>query len=290
MDTLTILWHTLTGSVDSSVANSASGLLESHAKAMDMPQLLALAAAMGWASGMRLYLVLFVAGLAGKFGWIPLPAALHLLEHPALLAGSGFMLFVEFFVDKIPGVDFLWDIVHSVIRIPAGAALAAGVLGADSSVMAIVGGLLGGTLSATSFATKATSRAAVNTSPEPFSNIAVSLVEDGAVMGALWLATNYPVAFGLVLALVLVGSVCLMVVLAKYLRMIFQRVRGWIDKSEFPTANASRAFVRQSMQPQSGPIFAAKFCFECGAGVSTNAAFCNQCGLPQSAQLSFLTR
>ena len=169
-------------------------------------------------------------GLAGMLGWLPLPSGLHVLQHPAMLAGSGFMLFVEFFADKIPGVDSLWDMVHSVIRVPAGAALAAGVFGADSATMGSVAGLLGGALAATSFATKASTRAAVNTSPEPFSNIAVSLAEDGAVMGMMWLATNHPVAFGITLAIVLILSIWLLVVLVKYLKAIWRKLSGWFSR------------------------------------------------------------
>jgi Domain of unknown function (DUF4126) len=191
---------------------------------MDMAGLAALAAALGWASGIRLYLVVFITGLAGFMGFIPLPAGLHVLQHPAMLAGSGAMLFVEFFADKIPGVDSLWDMIHTVIRVPAGAALAAGVFGADSATMGMVAGLLGGTLAATSHAAKATTRAAINTSPEPFSNIAMSLVEEGGVMGMMWLATNYPIAFGVVLCIVLALSVVLIVVLIKFLKAIVRRI------------------------------------------------------------------
>ena len=102
---------------------------------MDMPSLLALAAALGWASGFRLYAVVFLVGAMGYVGWIPLPEGLKLLTHPAGLAASGFMLLVEFFADKIPWVDSVWDTVNSVIRIPGGALLAAGVFGADSGRM-----------------------------------------------------------------------------------------------------------------------------------------------------------
>jgi Domain of unknown function (DUF4126) len=226
MDALIGIWNSLLG-MSSAVSSTAGGVLASNTKTMDMAQLLALAAALGWASGIRLYLVVFITGLAGMLGWLPLPSGLHILQHPAMLAGSGFMLFVEFFADKIPGVDSLWDMVHSVIRVPAGAALAAGVFGADSATMGSVAGLLGGALAATSFATKASTRAAVNTSPEPFSNIAVSLAEEGAVMGMMWLATNHPIAFGATLFVVLVLSVWLVFVLFKYLKAIFRRVIGW---------------------------------------------------------------
>jgi hypothetical protein len=196
---------------------------------MDMAGLAALAAALGWASGIRLYLVVFITGLAGFMGFIPLPAGLHVLQHPAMLAGSGAMLFVEFFADKIPGVDSLWDMIHTVIRVPAGAALAAGVFGADSATMGMVAGLLGGTLAATAHAAKATTRAAINTSPEPFSNIAMSLVEEGGVMGMMWLATNYPIAFGVVLCIVLALSVVLIVVLIKFLKAVLRRVSDFFS-------------------------------------------------------------
>lgn len=196
---------------------------------MDMAGLAALAAALGWASGIRLYLVVFLTGLAGFMGLIPLPSGLHLLQHPAMLAGSGFMLFVEFFADKIPGVDSLWDMVHTVIRVPAGAALAAGVFGADSAMMGTVAALLGGTLAATAHATKATTRAAINTSPEPFSNVAMSLVEEGSVMGMMWLATNHPLIFGVVLCIVLALSVVLIVVLIKFLKAIIRRAADFFS-------------------------------------------------------------
>lgn len=231
MDTLMGIWNSLQG-MTGTASSAAGGLLASNTKAMDMAQLMALAAALGWASGIRLYLVVFITGLAGMLGWLPLPSGLHVLQHPAMLAGSGFMLFVEFFADKIPGVDSLWDIVHSVIRVPAGAALAAGVFGADSATMGSVAGLLGGALAATSFATKASTRAAVNTSPEPFSNIAVSLAEDGAVMGAMWLATNHPIAFGITLVITLVLSVWLLIVLVKYLKAIWRRLNGWFSNDD----------------------------------------------------------
>jgi hypothetical protein len=130
--------------------------------ALDTAQLVALAGALGWASGVRLYLVVLLTGLAGYLGWVNLPQGLQLLSNPVVLGASGFMVFIEFFADKIPGLDSLWDVVHSVIRIPAGAALAAATLGADSGVMSLVAALVGGTLAATSFSAKATTRAAIN--------------------------------------------------------------------------------------------------------------------------------
>ena len=219
METLLQLWHTL-------VAPKAA-VLAQGTQSLDMPALLALAAALGFASGLRLYAVLFMAGLAGLMGWMVLPPGLALLQHPAMLVASGFMLFVEFFADKIPGLDSLWDMVHSVIRVPGGALLAASVFGADHGTMALVAAVLGGSLAATSFATKATTRAAANTSPEPFSNIALSLLEDGLVVGAMWLATQRPLIFAVALAITLVLMVLLLVTLFRFLKAALRRVRSW---------------------------------------------------------------
>jgi hypothetical protein len=201
---------------------------------LDTAALAALAAALGWAAGVRLYLVVFLTGLAGFFGAIPLPSGLSILQHPAMLSASGFMVFVEFFADKIPGLDSLWDVIHTVIRVPAGAALAGGVFGADSATMGTVAALMGGALAATSHATKATTRAAVNTSPEPFSNILVSFAEEGLVIFMLWLATNHPVIFGIVLLIVLVLSVLLIVMLFKFLRLVWRKLRELLGGSPLP--------------------------------------------------------
>jgi len=202
--------------------------------APDTPQLLALAAALGWASGFRLYAAVFLTGLAGWMGWIPLPPGLHILEHPGVLIASGFMLFAEFFADKIPLVDSMWDAVHTVIRIPAGAALAAGALGADSQAMTWIAALVGGSLAATSHATKMTTRAAVNTSPEPFSNIAVSLVEDGLVVFMLWLSATHPAIFAIVLVISIVLAGLLLVLLVGFLRKVARGVGGFFRGRPLP--------------------------------------------------------
>lgn len=209
-------------------------MLDAIASAVDTPQVLALAAALGWASGFRLYAAVFLAGLAGYTGWIALPPGLQMLQHPAVLFASGFMLFVEFFADKIPFVDSMWDAVHTVIRIPAGAALAAGALGADSQAMAWIAALLGGSLAATSHATKMTTRAAVNTSPEPFSNLAVSLAEDGLVVFMLWLSATHPAAFAIVLIASIVLAVVLLVVLVAFLRKVIRGVQGFFKGRPMP--------------------------------------------------------
>lgn len=193
---------------------------------LDTAQLLAIAAALGWASGLRLYAVVFLTGMAGFLGWVELPSGLKILQSPVMLGASGLMLFVEFFADKIPGLDSLWDMVHTVVRIPAGAALAASVFGADQSSWAMAAALMGGTLAATSHVAKATTRAAINTSPEPFSNIAMSLLGDSFVPVSLWLSWEHPYVFFGVLAVVVVISLALIWVLAKFLRRLARRVSG----------------------------------------------------------------
>jgi hypothetical protein len=207
---------------------------EALARVLDGPHLLAVAAALGWASGLRLYAVLFLTGLAGWTGWVHLPQGLHVLQHPAVLAASGFMVFVEFFADKIPYVDSVWDAVHTVIRIPAGAALAAGVLGADNQAMVWVAALLGGSLAATSHATKMTARAAINTSPEPFSNVAMSLAEDGFVVFLLWLSATHPIAFAIVLVVSIVLAVVLLIVLVRFLRTVLRGLRSFFGGHSLP--------------------------------------------------------
>jgi hypothetical protein len=193
---------------------------------VDTTQLIALAAALGWASGLRLYAVVFFTGLAGSLGWVALPAGLHVLQQPAMLYASGALVLVEFFADKVPWVDSLWDTVHTFIRIPAGAALAYGVFGGDQATWAALAALLGGTLAATSHAAKTTTRAAVNTSPEPFSNIGLSLLGDAFVPSMLWLAWTHPVWFFVVLAFTLVVMVTAIVVLFRFLRGLTRRLRG----------------------------------------------------------------
>jgi hypothetical protein len=168
---------------------------------------IAIAAALAWASGLRLYLTLFLVGLAGHFGWIALPEQLDLLANPLVLWASGFMTCVEFFADKIPWVDSVWDAVNTFIRIPGGALLAAGMLGDSGTGAALAAAIIGGTITAGTHLAKAGARAVVNTSPEPFSNVIKSSAEDFLVPAGLWTAFVAPVIFliGLVLFLGLIA-------------------------------------------------------------------------------------
>jgi hypothetical protein len=197
----------------------------------DTWQLIALAATIGWASGIRLYAVLFVVGGLGYLHLVDLPGGLSVLAHPWVLAASGFMVFVEFFADKIPGVDTLWDIVHTFIRIPAGAALAASVFGDSSAAATLAAAILGGSLAASSHLAKSGGRAMINTSPEPFSNWSASFGEDLAVGTLLWLVFAYPlVALGVVIVLVAL-MLWLIPKLWRFIRMLVAKVTGSVAAS-----------------------------------------------------------
>jgi hypothetical protein len=182
----------------------------------------AVAAALAWGAGLRAYAVIFLVGLAGTLGWLELPEHLRLLEHPLVLGASGFMTLVEFFADKLPWLDSVWDAVHSFIRIPAGAALAAAVFGDSGAAVAFAAALLGGTLAAGVHFTKAGTRAAINTSPEPFTNWTASLAEDAMVPAGLWLAVAHPAVFFVLLAVFLVAAALLMRVIWRGLRRLLR--------------------------------------------------------------------
>lgn len=162
---------------------------------------LALITGLGWTSGLRFYAVLFFLGLMHRTGIYTLPGQLDMLAHPWVLGISGLLFVTEFFADKIPGVDSLWDVVHTFIRIPGGALLAAGAVAGGDPGLALAAGLLGGTVAAGAHLTKAGSRALINTSPEPFSNWTASFTEDAVSLGGLWMALQYPLLFLGMLAL-----------------------------------------------------------------------------------------
>lgn len=201
----------------------------------DTVQLVALAAALGWASGLRLYAVLFIVGGVGYAGWVDLPAGLAVLSHPLVLAASGFMCLVEFLADKIPGVDSAWDVVQTFIRIPAGAALAASVFGESSTATMLAAAILGGSLAAGSHLAKTGGRAVINTSPEPFSNWTASFGEEFAVGTVLWLAFAHPVVALAVLAVLVLLMLWLIPKVWRMLRAIVDRVIGWFDRSHRPS-------------------------------------------------------
>ncbi len=186
---------------------------------------IAMAAALAWGAGLRLYLVVFALGLAASQGWIGLPDHLTLLSHPVVIGAAGFMALMELFADKLPWLDSIWDVMQTFIRIPAGAALAGAVFGDSGAAMTAAAALLGGSLTATTHFAKAGTRAMVNTSPEPVSNVLVSSAEDGAVLGGLWLALANPLVFLVLLALFVIGAVIALWISWRVLKRVFGRRR-----------------------------------------------------------------
>jgi hypothetical protein len=182
-----------------------------------MIQTVALASLLAWASGIRLYLVVFALGLATQQGWITLPDGLKVLAHPYVMGAAGLLLVMEFLADKVPGIDSTWDAIHTFIRIPAGALLAAGATGDTLTALTVAAGLLGGTITAGTHFTKAGGRAVINTSPEPVSNWAASFTEDVVVLGGIWLAFQYPLIF---IALLLVFLAMVAWLLPKLWRLV----------------------------------------------------------------------
>ncbi|MFO1205735.1 MAG: DUF4126 domain-containing protein [Burkholderiales bacterium] len=167
---------------------------------------IAVAAALAWASGIRLYATLFLVGLAGKLGWVVLPEHLEILSSPLVLTASGFMTVVEFFADKIPWLDSVWDAVNTFLRVPGGALLAAAAVGDSGAGAALAAAIIGGSITAGTHFAKAGARAVVNTSPEPFSNMVKSSLEDLLVPAGLWAAIAAPAVF-LVALLLFLGLV-----------------------------------------------------------------------------------
>jgi len=186
---------------------------------------IALSMGVAWASGINLYAAILVLGLLGTTGNMPLPETLQTLQHPLVIGVAGLMYCVEFFADKVPGVDSAWDTLHTFIRIPAGAVLAATAVAEVEPSLALAAALVGGGLTAGTHLTKASTRLLVNTSPEPFSNIGVSLAEDALAIGGLWAALHHPLLFLIFLGIFLLLMIWLLPILYRGIRAIYDRLR-----------------------------------------------------------------
>jgi len=194
---------------------------------MDPITVIALTLGVGWASGINLYAAIAALGVMHNMGGIVLPTDLEILASPLVIMAAGFMYLVEFVTDKIPGIDSGWDALHTFIRIPAGAILAAQAVGDVSPALTLAAGLVGGSLAATSHFTKAGTRLMINASPEPFSNWTASILEDVAVIGGLWFALQHPAVFLVLLVLFLALVAWLMPKIFRGLRALFRRIAGW---------------------------------------------------------------
>jgi hypothetical protein len=191
---------------------------------VDLYQSVALAGGLAWASGMRLYAVVFAAGVLGRLGYLQLPATLQALENPWVIGVAGTLLVVEFLADKIALVDSAWDSLQTFIRVPAGALLAALAMGEHPAELMAVAGLLGGTLTAGTHVAKTGGRALINASPEPFSNVATSLGEDVLVASGLYTALYHPLIFLVLLGLFVVLLLWLLPKLVRSARLLFGRL------------------------------------------------------------------
>jgi hypothetical protein len=192
-----------------------------------------------WASGINLYAALAMLGIAGSTGNIDLPPDLQTLENPLVIGAACVMYAVEFFADKVPGVDTTWDTLHTFVRIPAGALLAAGAVGDVSPALEIAAGILGGGVTATTHAMKAGTRLAVNTSPEPFSNIGVSLAEDVAVFAGLWAALTNPVVFLILLVLFLALAIWMLPKIWRALKFVLAKIGKFLGITQTPEVTTS---------------------------------------------------
>ena len=210
---------------------------------METIDIIAMTLGVAWASGINLYAAILVLGLMGAGGYTQLPESLAILQDPLVLIAAGTMYFVEFFADKIPGVDSGWDAIHTFIRIPAGAMLAVGAAqGLEINQAAeLAAALLGGSLAATSHLTKSSTRLVLNASPEPVTNATASIFEDLAVIGGLWTALNYPVAFIIFIIVFILFAIWLLPKLWRAIKDITSTLRGWFGKKTEPVVEGFSA-------------------------------------------------
>jgi len=196
---------------------------------------LALTMGLAWASGINLYATLFTLGYLANTGNIDLPPDLLIITHPMVMGTAGLMYCVEFFADKIPGIDTGWDSIHTFIRIPAGAMLAAGAIGEVNPAIEIAATILGGGMAAATHATKSGSRVLINASPEPFTNWAASVTEDIAVIGGVWTCLNYPLIFLVALVLSIFLMIWLLPKIWNGIKKVFRFIINLFRKKEDST-------------------------------------------------------
>jgi hypothetical protein len=192
--------------------------------------LIALSMGLAWASGINLYAALLTLGVLANTGNIVLPEQLQVVASPLVMAAAALMYAVEFFADKVPGVDTGWDALHTFVRIPAGAMLAAAAVGDISPAAELSAAILGGGMAAATHATKAGSRVLINTSPEPVSNWTASIGEDLAVIGGVWTALNHPYIFLALLLLFVLLMAWLLPRLWRGVKSVFSRLAALFSR------------------------------------------------------------
>lgn len=195
---------------------------------MDFIQTLAIGMGASWVSGINLYASVATLGLLGRFSNLELPGELQVLTSWWVIGIAVALYLVEFVADKIPIVDSTWDVVHTFIRVPAGAVLAATTFGDFDKSVQVIAFLLGGGLALSSHGTKAATRAIVNTSPEPVSNIVVSTLEDVLAVASILLAVFLPVLLFFVVAAGLLVSLWLLPKVVRFFRGVVRSIRGFL--------------------------------------------------------------
>jgi len=202
---------------------------------------IALSMGMAWASGINLYAALLTLGVLAHTGNLVLPEPLQVVANPLVIGAAAVMYVVEFFADKVPGVDTGWDVVQSFVRIPGGAILAAAAVGDLSPAAELAAGILGGGLAATTHATKAGTRVMINTSPEPVSNWSASITEDVAVIGGVWAAVNHPYVFLGLLAVFVLLMAWLLPRIWRGIKAVVSKLTSLFGKPAKPPALSERA-------------------------------------------------
>jgi hypothetical protein len=200
----------------------------------DITRIIALTMGAAWAAGINLYAAIATLGILSVTGNMTLPPDLQILANPLVIGAACLMFAVEFVADKMPGVDTGWDTIHTFIRIPAGALLAAGAVGDVNPAVSLAAALLGGTLAAGTHGLKAGSRLLINTSPEPLTNWTASFVEDIAVIGGIWTAVNHPWLFLVLLALFILIMIWLLPKVWRGVRMLANRIRQLFSPRQDP--------------------------------------------------------
>ena len=190
---------------------------------MNALELLGFSIGTAFASGLNLYATVAVLGLMQRFHFVELPPSLAVLSHPVVLVVAIALYAVEFVADKVPYVDTIWDAIHTFIRPPAAAVLAYSAIGDVPEAWRIAGGLLAGGVALTSHGTKASARAAINASPEPFSNWVASLSEDGIALFLAWMAAKHPALTVAIVLVLLVLCIYLLLKFAKFLKQLINR-------------------------------------------------------------------
>ena len=200
----------------------------------EITNIIALTMGAAWAAGINLYAAIATLGILGATGNMTLPPDLQVLANPLVIGAACLMFAVEFIADKMPGVDTGWDTIHTFIRIPAGALLAAGAVGEVNPAVSLAAALLGGTLAAGTHGAKAGSRLLINASPEPFTNWTASIVEDIMVIGGIWAAVNHPWLFLTVLGLFILLLIWLLPKLWQGIKLLAAKIKKLFTPQQAP--------------------------------------------------------